>query len=145
MPILPLLTFEPRSEPCFLTSFPGWADHFSQTVRPASEEGGEVVSVPEEHRPTQPVKEVLWGLVSGSTSQQQQGPFMGAELRRQRAASQPALHPYTESILGPPCPTWFFCNSAASLLLKHSLLFTPKSPFTSVSPLFLIGPLFLTF
>lgn len=65
-------------------------------MRPASEEGGEVVPVPEEHRPTQPVEEVLWGLVSGSTSHQQQGPFTGAELHRQLAASQPALHPYTE-------------------------------------------------
>lgn len=136
---VPMMTFKPESEPCFLACFPEWADQFSQTVRPASEKGGEVVPAPEEHRPTEPIQEVLRGLVSRSRSHELQGPFTGTELSGQIAASQPALHSSTESILSLSCPTWFFSGSAAaSLLLNHSLLFpfifTPKAPFTPISP-----------
>lgn len=123
-----------------------------------------MVPAPEKHRPTQPVEEVLRGLVRESTSHERQGPFPGAELCRQLTASclpsspaqrasrlprsaasrLPSIPIRRASRVFPAPPgssATLCCISVTETFLAFPFRFTPKSPFTPVSPLVLIGPL----
>lgn len=158
---------------CCLTCFPGWSAQFSQAMWPASEEGGEVVPAPEEHGPAQSVQEVQRGLVSRSTSHELRfslelsstesslpppalhpyteipAPCLPSIPMQRDPSSLSAFHPYAETILGLPWPTWLCYNSLLLLCYGKISFFSPLFAIPSLLLLLylysLLGPCFWLF